>query len=71
MSEEQFRQHLQEEAKLRTDEQQRLLCFLEQEFNLSPMEQPYRYVKQIQGSFDDSKIAYSDEYFETLGLERV
>ena len=71
MSEEQFRQHLQEEAKLRTDEQQKLLCFLAQEFNLSPMEQPYRYVKQIQDSFDDSKIAYSDEYFEALGLERV
>ena len=37
---------------------------------LEPKEEPYEYVKAVQEKFDDSKIRYSNEYYDTLGLER-
>ena len=34
------------------------------------MSNPFEYVKSIQKEFDDSKIIYSDEYYDTLGMDR-
>lgn len=34
------------------------------------MENPYEYVKNIQKDFDDSKIKYSDEYYDIKGIEK-
>lgn len=70
MSREQFLQHLREEEQTRTVEQQNLLDFIEKELAISPIENPYDYVKTLQTSFDERGIEYSDEYFEMLGIER-
>lgn len=69
MSEEQFFQHLQQEQTLITEQQKGILQLLSQQFNLLPMEDPFGYVKGVQKNFDDSKIKYSDEYYDVLGLE--
>ena len=63
MSREQFLQHLREEEQTRTVEQQNLLDFIEKELAISPIENPYDYVKTLQDSFDERGIEYSDEYF--------
>lgn len=34
------------------------------------MEDPYSYVKALQLSFDYAQTPYSDESYETLGIER-
>ena len=38
--------------------------------SITPMENPYEYVKEVQALHDDSKIKFSNEYYDTLGLER-
>lgn len=38
-------------------------------FYLKPMPDPFSYVKTLQSSFDDSKIRYSSEYYDTMGLD--
>lgn len=40
------------------------------EQRLTPMENPYEYVKAVQEQHDDSKIKYSNNFYDTLGLER-
>lgn len=39
-------------------------------FRLTPMEDPFAYVKEVQASFDGGRLRYTDEYYDTLGLER-
>lgn len=70
MDREQFEQHLREEQKCRTEQQKNVLSVLAHELNLGPMEHPFEYVKTLQTSFDGSKIEYSDEYYNTLGIEK-
>lgn len=70
MSREQFEKHIQEELEIRTKEQAALLFHLETELGISPMDNPYDYVKEVQTSFINSGIQYSDEYYDVLGLER-
>lgn len=70
MNEAQFEQHLKEEKEVQTVEQKELLSFLAQEFGLTPMKDPFAYVKALQAGFDDSKIKYSEEYYDVLGIER-
>ena len=70
MDREMFLKHLQEEKKIQTEHQKELLVLLARELNLTPMEDPFVYVKNIQTNFDDSKIQYSDEYYDTLCIER-
>lgn len=70
MNRKQFERHLRDESKGQTLEQKELLALLKQEFNLTPMDSPFDYVKAIQKDFDDSKIQYSDEYYDVLGIER-
>ena len=70
MSKEKFEEHVNDEIKLQTNEHKQILQLLKEEFNLTLIENPYEYVKQLQANFDNSKIEYSDEYYETLGIER-
>ena len=38
-------------------------------FQLEPMEDVFGYIKQFQDNYDMSSIRYSEEYYETLGIE--
>lgn len=66
MSKEQFNEHLAEEKQRETKEQRDILSFLQSEFNLIPMTNPFEYVKALQKDFDYSKIQYSDEYYDLI-----
>lgn len=70
MSKQQFEQHLQEEKGIQTAEQKELLSLLKKEFHITAMEYPFEYVKKLQSDFDYSKIQFSDEYYDVLGIER-
>lgn len=60
MNKEQFNEHL-------VDEKQReILSLLQSEFSLTPMINPFEYVKALQKDFDYSKIRYSDEYYDLI-----
>ena len=37
---------------------------------ISPIDNPYDYVKELQSRFDNSGIEYSDEYYDVLGIDR-
>lgn len=54
----------------RTSEPKAALEQLAETFSLTPMEDPYSYVKALRLSFDYAQIPYSDESYETLGIER-
>ncbi|MBQ8555270.1 MAG: hypothetical protein IJ438_05270 [Clostridia bacterium] len=70
MSKERFEQHLSDENAASTPEKQEILRLLRTELDLIPMENPYEYVRAVQSDFDGSKIQYSDEYYDVLGIER-
>ena len=70
MSRERFENHLRAERAIQTEEQQAALEMLQSAFGLTPMEDPFSYVKALQESFDGSKVQYSDEYYNCTGLER-
>lgn len=70
MNREQFTNHLQEEKAIRTERQKAVICYLVKELGLSPIANPYEYVKELQSNFDNSGIAYRDEYYDALGIER-
>lgn len=38
--------------------------------DIIPIVQPFEYVKEIQGEFDYSKIAFSDEFYDITGIEK-
>ncbi len=64
-----FDEHLQSEREIQTDEQRELLALLERELGITPMQDPFEYVRSLQSGFDDSKIQYSAEYYDVLGIE--
>ena len=70
MNKQQFEQHLQEEKEIQTTEQKELLSILEKELHVAAMEYPFEYVKELQSDFDYSKVQFSDEYYDVLGIER-
>ena len=70
MSRERFEDHLRAERTIQTEEQKAALERLQSTFGLTPMEDPFAYVKALQTGFDGSKIQYSDEYYDCTGLER-
>ena len=43
---------------------------LRKEFGIEAQSNAYQYVKIIQADFDYSTIPYSEEYYDTLGIER-
>ena len=70
MDKKRFEQHLKEEQTNKSKEQKAVLMLLSEELELFPMENPFEYVKELQINFDGSKIKYSDEYYDVLGIER-
>ncbi len=64
-NEEQFFSFLQDNPA--TPEQQEVLSALRREFDLSPIEDVYHYVKNLQAEVDCSKIPYTREYCELTG----
>lgn len=69
MDKRKFEEHMEHEEKILTQEQRAAVQQLQREMGLLPMETPFEYVKAIQKDFDDSKIQYSDEYYEVTGRE--
>lgn len=69
MDKHKFEEHMTNEKKSWTDEQKTAIQQLQYQLGLLPMENPFAYVKAIQTDFDDSKIQYSDEYYEVTGIE--
>lgn len=69
MSKGRFEEHLAEEKKNLTGEQRAALQQLQGALGLSPMEDPFEYVKAVQKDFDGSRIRYRDEYYEVTGIE--
>lgn len=61
----------EEEVKYRLEPQTAVaLNTIKESFALSPMKEPFEYVTKLQSEFDYDKIAFSDEYYDTLGIER-
>ena len=55
---------------LRAPDAQAVLERIASAFRLTPMEDPFSYIKGVQASFDGGKLHYTDEYYDTLGLAR-
>lgn len=58
----QFTAFLQEN--LPTREQKTVLEEIAEQFSLSPLEHPWKYIKNLQASFDYAKIKYTDDYYD-------
>lgn len=71
-NQEQFAHFVVSEDNAIHPEQQKVLEVIKTSLKLKPMEEAYAYVKSVQEQFYHSrcKIKYSNEYYDTLGLER-
>lgn len=71
-SKEQFESFIVSEDNAIYPEQKKVLDTIKESLELKPMEQPYEYVKSVQEQFNNCHctINYSNEYYDTLGLER-
>ena len=69
MNRAQFDEHIANEKIILTEEQKKAGNLLQQSLGVLPMDDPFEYVKSIQKDFDDSKIQYSDEYYDVTGIE--
>ena len=69
MRKEQVEKHMEEERANRTEAQNEALLRLKT-MDIPPIEDPFEYVKALQKDFDYSRIVYSDEYYDVLGIER-
>lgn len=49
-----------------TDAQKAVLNTIREALELTPMEQPFSYVKGLQAEFDYSRIEYTEEYYEQI-----
>jgi len=47
-------------------EQQAIFDIISEKLNLSPMENPYEYIKEVQSAFDYEQIPYSKEYYDLV-----
>ncbi len=65
-----FYDFLDEDMKNTFEEQEAALSVIRSELKIEPIKDPYEYVKKVQADFDYSKIEYSDEYYDTLGISR-
>ena len=68
MNREQFDEYIAKEKMILTQEQEAAGNLLQQRLGLLPMENPFEYVKSVQKGFDDSRIQYSDEYYDVTGI---
>ena len=69
-SKDQFEEFLHSDDNAMLPEQKSVLDKIRIELKLTPMGNPYEYVKTVQEQHDDSKIKFSNDYYDTLGLER-
>jgi len=71
-SKEQFENFVVSEDNTIHPEQQKVLDVIKSSLKLKPMDEPYGYVKSVQEKFNNCRceIKYSNEYYDTLGLER-
>lgn len=69
-SKEQFENFLVSDDNAIYPEQQKVLDIIKESLKLTPMEAPYEYVKSVQEQYSNCEINYSNEYYDTLGLER-
>lgn len=69
-SKEQFEGFLHSDDNAMLLDQKAVLDKIQSDLKLTPMENPYEYVKAVQEQHDDSKIKFSNDYYDTLGLER-
>lgn len=71
-SKEQFENFVVSEDNTIHPEQQKVLDVIKSSLKLKPMDEPYGYVKSVQEQFNNCRceIKYSNEYYDTLGLER-
>ncbi len=65
---ESFQQFLREDVE--SPDRREALARIERELDLRPMEDPFSYIKELQATFDENTISYSNEYYDTLGLPR-
>lgn len=70
MNREQFDEHIANEKMILTEKQKEAGSLLQQRLGLLPMDDPFEYVKSIQKEFDNSRIQYSDEYYDVTGIEK-
>lgn len=68
----QFEQFVTSDDNAIHPEQQTVLDIIKASLKLEPMDDPYGYVKSVQEHFNSYNrgIKYSNEYYDTLGLER-
>lgn len=71
-SKERFESFLGSEDNAVLPEQQKVLDTIKKELKLKPMENPYEYVTSVQAQYNNChcEVKYSNEYYDTLGLER-
>lgn len=63
---EQFDTYLRAPENAVTPDAQAVLERIASAFRLTPMEDPFSYIKGVQASFDGGKLHYTDEYYDTL-----
>lgn len=68
-SKEQFSAFLESDDPDFAAKRQPVLDRIERELGIKPMENPFEYVKKLQSDFDYSKIRFTEEYYDVLGLE--
>ncbi len=47
-----------------------ILNKIQTKLGVQPMEHPFEYIKEVQKNFPYEKIEFTNEYYDTLGLER-
>ncbi|MBP3608795.1 MAG: hypothetical protein J6J42_00500 [Lachnospiraceae bacterium] len=52
-----------------TQELSEIFSVIQEELGLTPMEQPFEYIKKIQNAFDYTKLQFSEEYWEYVPQE--
>ncbi len=70
---EQFLEHLKNDCPDNVDfksKRQAVLSTICSELSLTPLENPYEYVKKLQSDFDYSKLKFTDEYYDILGVDK-
>ncbi len=65
----QFAEFLKNDDPDFTAKRRPVLDKIEKELGIKPMKNPFEYVKKIQSDFDYSKISFTEEYYDVLGLE--
>lgn len=69
-NEDDFTAFLEEDMKNLFDGQELALQRIQTELQITPIPDPFSYVKKIQAEFDYSLIKYSDEFYEVTGLDK-